>query len=132
MGRKRTKKELAPLGERLRTAIERSTIIKNRSDFAHAAKIQPAVLYRHETGEQSPRLEDVEAWAALLGVSPAWLAYEEATEPVASPQDPELVAAASKVGLDDDGLRSLRRIRVMLGHMTEGEILTSAERLRKS
>jgi transcriptional regulator with XRE-family HTH domain len=132
VGRKRTKKVLAPFGERLRIAIERSPI-KNRSAFTTAAPIQPAQLYRYETGEQSPRLEDVERWAELLGVSPAWLAYDDgdAAEPDVSPQDAELQAAAAKVGLDADGLRTLRKIRALLGQMTEGEILTSAERLRK-
>jgi hypothetical protein len=60
---------LAPFGIALREAIDESPF-KNRSAFLAAAGTQPPVLYRYETGEQSPRLDQVAEWAALLGCAP--------------------------------------------------------------
>jgi hypothetical protein len=61
--------ELAPFGIALREAIDESPF-KNRSAFLAAAGTQPPVLYRYETGEQSPRLDQIAEWAALLGCAP--------------------------------------------------------------
>jgi transcriptional regulator with XRE-family HTH domain len=83
--------ELAPFGRNLRAAIERSEDFANRSDFCAKAKIQPAQLYRYETGEQAPRMSDVKRWAAMLGVSAVDL-------------DPEL-AGDARIELDDDPMR---------------------------
>jgi hypothetical protein len=60
---------LAPFGIALREAIDESPF-KNRSAFLAAAGTQPPVLYRYETGEQSPRLDQVAEWASLLGCAP--------------------------------------------------------------
>lgn len=60
---------LAPFGVALREAIDASPF-KNRSAFLAAAGTQPPVLYRYETGEQSPRLDQIVEWATLLGCSP--------------------------------------------------------------
>jgi hypothetical protein len=56
----------------LREAIEASPF-KNRSAFLAAAGTQPPVLYRYETGEQSPRLDQIAEWAALLRCAPEQL-----------------------------------------------------------
>lgn len=61
--------ELAPFGVALREAIGASPF-KNRSAFLAAAGTQPPVLYRYETGEQSPRLDQISEWASLLGCPP--------------------------------------------------------------
>lgn len=61
--------ELAPFGIALREAIDASPF-KNRSAFLAAAGTQPPVLYRYETGEQSPRLDQITEWAQLLGCAP--------------------------------------------------------------
>lgn len=128
VGRTRAR-PLAPFGERLRQAIASSTAYKNRSDFAAALRLQPAVLYRYETGEQSPRLEDVERWAKMLDVAPAWLAYgtvDDAATP--TEQDDDVRWAAEQVQLDEASLRHLRQVRSLLGTMSRAELLTAAEK----
>jgi transcriptional regulator with XRE-family HTH domain len=105
--------------------------VKNRSDFALAVRIQPAVLYRYETGEQSPRLEDVERWADVLEVAPAWLAYGAVdTEATPTEQDDDVRWAAEQMQLDERGLRHLRQIRALLGPMSRAELLTAVEKIR--
>lgn len=109
MGRP-TKVELSPFGQRLREAIDAHPSIVNRSAFLAEAKIQGPVLYRYETGEQSPRSEQVEKWASVLGCSAAWLQFGSEstldtstaqTWPLGAEEDVEWAIVAAELDADD-------------------------------
>lgn len=136
-----TTSTLAPFGERLRQAIEESRF-RNRAEFLAELRMQPPVMYRYEKGEQSPRTQDVETWARLLDVSPAWLGMGvgpmrtifldpvtvQATGTVSYDEDVEW--AAEQAGLDDDQKASLARVQRSIGRASRPLLLQAAMEIR--
>ncbi len=63
-----SQKQLAPFGERLRSAIQSSPQFASRAEFLRHHGLEGATLYRYETGERSPPLPLLESFATSLGV----------------------------------------------------------------
>lgn len=136
-----TSSTLAPFGERLRQAIDESRF-RNRAEFLAELRMQPPVMYRYEKGEQSPRMQDVEAWARLLEVSPAWLGMGtgpmrtalldavtlEATGTVSYDEDVEW--AADQAGLDEEQKAALARVQRSIGRASRPLLLQAAMEIR--
>lgn len=77
MARGQKTEALAPFGVRLRAAIDASKKYETRADFLRRLGLDPAQIYRYETGERTPRFGLVQRMAAALGVSVADLAGED-------------------------------------------------------
>lgn len=130
-------KELADFGNRIREAIDEHPEFGSRNDFLHEARLAGPVLYRYETGEQSPRDSQVKEWAAILGINPAWLHYgvgpkrgaDEAPNEPASAQEEDVRWAADQVGLGPGGRARLSAVRRSIGPMPRSDLLAMAERI---
>jgi transcriptional regulator with XRE-family HTH domain len=121
----------SPFGLRLAAAIDEK--FPTRHQFLHACgNLHSSTLNKYENGTNQPRIDQVEEWASVLGVSPGWLAFGvEAPADAPAEQSEDVERAAVIARLDADGVKRLRKVRAICGPMTTTALVAVAESIAR-